>query len=184
MDTNQENNKQTCNLSVRYGKDISQINTIDLFSENPLNIFTQKNVPNYGTKLDVWEAIEKRELALATSQPPTNYFQKMILWTEQGKVWKFPINNEQGLEEENEVHFSEHIFLDMLLEGWCPTKGPIRHFMELVCVGLSKNPFYTVQEKKEHIKWYKDYFESKKDVLAEVGAWDISSQSENTKTVS
>ncbi|KAH9628373.1 hypothetical protein HF086_015903 [Spodoptera exigua] len=77
-----------------------------------------------------------------------------------------------GLEEEQNVHFSEHIFLDAHLEGWCPKKGPIRHFMELVCVGLSKNAFYTVQEKKDHIMWYKEYFESKKDLLTEVGAWD------------
>lgn len=76
------------------------------------------------------------------------------------------------MEEEENVHFSEHIFLDSHLEGWCPRKGPIRHFMELVCVGLSKNPFYTVKEKKDHIIWYKEYFEAKKDVLLEVGAWD------------
>lgn len=78
-----------------------------------------------------------------------------------------------GLEEEQKIHFSEHIFLDTHLEDWCPKKGPIRHFMELVCVGLSKNPFYTAQEKKEHIMWYKDYFVTKKDLLTEVGAWDL-----------
>lgn len=78
-----------------------------------------------------------------------------------------------GLEEEQKVPFTEHVFLDAHLEGWCPKKGPIRHFMELVCVGLSKNAFYTVEEKKEHILWYKEYFESKKDLLSEVGAWDI-----------
>ncbi|CAK1602379.1 unnamed protein product [Parnassius mnemosyne] len=144
---------------------------VNVFSGEPLGIFKPKEV-NYGTKLEMWETLNQRELNLATLQPPANYFQKMILWTEQGKVWKFPINNEQGLEEEKNVHFSEHIFLDTHLEGWCPTRGPIRHFMELVCVGLSKNPFYTVQEKKDHIMWYKEYFESKKDLLTEVGAWD------------
>lgn len=81
------------------------------------------------------------------------------------------------LEEEKKVHFSEHIFLDAHLEGWCPKKGPVRHFMELVCVGLSKNAFYTVNEKKEHIMWYKEYFESKKDLLTEVGAWEPKSSS-------
>lgn len=82
-----------------------------------------------------------------------------------------------GLEEEQTVHFSEHIFLDAHLEGWCPKKGPIRHFMELVCVGLSKNAFYTVKEKKDHIMWYKEYFESKQDLLSEVGVWDQKSTS-------
>ncbi|CAG9796363.1 unnamed protein product [Diatraea saccharalis] len=148
-----------------------QATKINLFDGEPLGIFKSK-APNYGTKLDTWESLKERELTLATSQPPANYFQKMILWTEQGKVWKFPIDNEQGLEEEQNVHFSEHVFLDTHLEGWCPKKGPIRHFMELVCVGLSKNAFYTVKEKQEHIMWYKDYFESKKDLLTEVGAWD------------
>lgn len=76
------------------------------------------------------------------------------------------------MEEEKDVHFSEHIFLDTHLEGWCPTKGPIRHFMELVCVGLSKNAFYTVREKIDHIMWYKEYFESKQDMLKEIGVWE------------
>ena len=92
----------------------------------------------------------------------------MILWSEQGKVWKFPIDNEQGLETEAQVDFSEHIFLEEHLEGWCPTRGPIKHFMELVCVGLSKNPYISAKEKKEHIMWFREYFEEKKDLLSEV----------------
>ena len=31
--------------------------------------------------------------------------------------------------------------------------------MELVCVGLSKNPYISVEKKLEHINWFKDYFE-------------------------
>lgn len=69
------------------------------------------------------------------------------------------------------MHFSEHIFLETHLEGWCPDKGPIRHFMELVCVGLSKNPYVSVADKKDHILWFKEYFESKKDVLNAHGIW-------------
>ncbi|CAH2050805.1 unnamed protein product, partial [Iphiclides podalirius] len=153
-------------------KSLQQATVVNIFSGEPLGIFKAKE-GNYGTKLEMWESLNERELNLATLQPPTNYFQKMIQWTEQGKVWKFPIDNEQGLEEEADVHFSEHIFLDTHLEGWCPNRGPIRHFMELVCVGLSKNPFYTVQEKKDHIMWYKEYFETKKDVLTEIGVWDM-----------
>ncbi|XP_049882985.1 28S ribosomal protein S31, mitochondrial [Pectinophora gossypiella] len=159
-------------------RSLPQATTVNIFSGEPLGIFKATD-SNYGTKLDVWESLKRRELSLATAQPPANYFQKMILWTEQGKVWKFPIDNEQGMEEEQNVHFSEHVFLDSLLEDWCPKKGPIRHFMELVCVGLSKNAFYTVKEKQDHIMWYKEYFESKKDVLTEVGAWDIKSGSES-----
>lgn len=56
------------------------------------------------------------------------------------------------------------------LKDWCPRKGPIRHFMELVCVGLSKNPYMTVNEKKEHIAWFREYFASKQDLLKELNA--------------
>ncbi|CAK1540275.1 unnamed protein product [Leptosia nina] len=157
----------------RPAQSTSQPVSVNIFGGEPLGIFKPGTQTNYGTKLDVWEQLNQRELTLATSQPPANYFEKMILWTEQGKVWKFPINNEQGMEEEENVHFSEHIFLDAHLEDWCPTRGPIKHFMELVCVGLSKNAFYTVQEKRDHIQWYREYFESKKDLLTEVGVWDI-----------
>lgn len=74
------------------------------------------------------------------------------------------------MEEEQNVHFSEHVFMERHLKGWCPKLGPIRHFMELVCNGLSKNPYMTVQEKINHIMWYKEYFESKEDILQKIGA--------------
>lgn len=92
----------------------------------------------------------------------------MILWTDQGRLWKFPIDNEQGWEEEQNVDFSEHVLLEMHLDGWCPTSGPVRHFMELVCVGLAKNHHLSAKEKKDHIFWYRDYFEEKKDLLGEL----------------
>ena len=63
--------------------------------------------------------------------------------------------------------FHEHIFLEPLLADF-PTKGPLRHFMELVCVGLSKNPYVTVAEKRQHIAWFKTYFAEKKHILDEV----------------
>ena len=42
-------------------------------------------------------------------------------------------------------------------------QGPVRKFMQLVVTGLSKNPHYTVEEKQEHIKWYKDIFSTMSD---------------------
>lgn len=54
------------------------------------------------------------------------------------------------------------------MESWCPKAGPVRIFMELVCVGLSKNPYLTVQQKREHIEWYRNYFDEKKDVIQRV----------------
>ena len=65
-------------------------------------------------------------------------------WTDEGKLWQFLINNEQGMEEEHEVDFSEHVLLEMHLEEWCPTSGPVRYFME------------------------RDYFEQKKDLLGDL----------------
>ncbi|XP_055384355.1 uncharacterized protein LOC129614012 isoform X2 [Condylostylus longicornis] len=143
--------------------------SVNLFGEEPLGIFKDptllKDSPDI---LKTWSLLEKRELKLAVTHPPRNYFEKMILWTEQGKLWKFPIDNEQGLEEEQSVDFSEHVFLDQHLEGWCPTKGPVRHFMELVCVGLSKNPYITAQEKRDHIYWFKEYFQQKEKLLKDL----------------
>ncbi|XP_072750821.1 uncharacterized protein Mrps31 [Anoplolepis gracilipes] len=144
---------------------------INLWNGEPSRIFedigrASQNVP----ELKTWAALEERELKALTTYPPANIFQELILWTEQGKLWKFPIDNEQGMEEEQNVHFAEHVFMERHLKEWCPKSGPVRHFMELVCNGLSKNPYLTVQEKINHIMWYKDFFESKQDLLQELGA--------------
>ena len=57
-------------------------------------------------------------------------------------------------------------------EPWCPPRGPVRHFMEVIIVGLSKNPHISVEKKIEHINWFKEYFEKKdhKDILKLTGA--------------
>ncbi|XP_050067327.1 28S ribosomal protein S31, mitochondrial [Anopheles maculipalpis] len=143
--------------------------SVKLFDEEPLGIFTDlASLKESPDKLHTWQKLHERELRLAVTHPPANYFQKMALWTEQGKLWKFPINNEQGREEEAQVAFTEHVFLEEHLEPWCPRKGPIRHFMELVCVGLSKNHYITAQEKRDHIFWFRDYFEQKKEILKDI----------------
>ncbi|XP_061509045.1 small ribosomal subunit protein mS31 [Anopheles gambiae] len=143
--------------------------SVKLFGEEPLGIFTdQAALKESPDKLRTWQRLNERELRLAVTHPPANYFQKMALWTEQGKLWKFPIDNEQGREAEATVPFTEHVFLEEQLEGWCPRKGPVRHFMELVCVGLSKNHYITAQEKREHIEWFRDYFEQKKELLQDL----------------
>lgn len=72
-----------------------------------------------------------------------------------------------GLEEEASVSFYEHVFLVKHLEEGFPHQGPVRHFMELVVAGLSRNPYLTVQQKKEHISWFRDYFKQKEEVLKE-----------------
>uniref|UniRef100_A0A182WE11 Small ribosomal subunit protein mS31 n=1 Tax=Anopheles minimus TaxID=112268 RepID=A0A182WE11_9DIPT len=143
--------------------------SVKLFDEEPLGIFTDlASLKESPDMLRTWQKLNERELRLAVTHPPSNYFQKMALWTDQGKLWKFPINNEQGREEEAQVPFTEHVFLEEHLESWCPKKGPIRHFMELVCVGLSKNHYITAREKRDHLDWFRDYFEQKKEVLKDI----------------
>ena len=69
-----------------------------------------------------------------------------------------------GMEEEAKVGFHQHVFLEDQIADF-PRRGPIRHFMELVLVGLSRNPYLTVQQKHEHIDWFRQYFKEKQDVL-------------------
>lgn len=143
---------------------------VDLKSCARLNIFSpdmeeNKDAPH----LETWNRLQARELRLLVTPPPKNAYEEMILWTEQGKLWTFPINNEAGMDEEAKVSFHEHVFLDSLIEDF-PKKGPIRHFMELVITGLSKNPYISVQRKREHIDWFRNYFTEKEAVLKAAGA--------------
>lgn len=45
----------------------------------------------------IWEKYEQDELNRISSIPPRNAFEEMIQWTKDGILWKFPIDNEQGL---------------------------------------------------------------------------------------
>jgi len=175
---------------------------VDIFGAPPLGIFSPTKtdyVPESELpKLSMWDALEAKELKLAVTHPPRNGFEEMILWTEQGKLWKFPIDNEcgkivlpslivivkwpmagwivfilwwfAGFTEEAKSEFHEHIFLEPVMDSWCPKQGPIRHFMELVCVRTWKNHFMSVKEKHEYIEWYHQYFIDKAAVLKETGA--------------
>ncbi|XP_034966103.1 small ribosomal subunit protein mS31 isoform X2 [Zootoca vivipara] len=137
-----------------------------------------------GRRLDIFTPTPETEEALETVAPPTlwdlelakeieavrqkgpqNGFEEMIQWTKEGKLWEFPINNEAGLEDDAE--FYDHIFLDKYLEDF-PKEESIRHFMELVTCGLSKNPYLSVQEKVEHIAWFRNYFKEKEELLKEI----------------
>ncbi len=57
--------------------------------------------------------------------------------------------------------------------------GPVRHFMELVVTGLSKNPHYSAQEKREYVQWYRKYFSNfTPEELQSVGPQSASHQAE------
>ncbi|NWX29158.1 RT31 protein, partial [Notiomystis cincta] len=135
-----------------------------------LNIFTKASTePEHALKTvsspTIWDLEFAKEVAAVTAQPPRNGFEEMIQWTKEGILWEFPIDNEVGMEDDAEFH--EHIFLEKHLEDF-PKEGPIRHFMELVICGLSKNPYLSVKQKVEHIEWFQKYFEEKKELLQEI----------------
>ncbi|NXG55973.1 RT31 protein, partial [Hemiprocne comata] len=135
-----------------------------------LNIFTKASTETEETLKTVssptiWDVELSKEIAAVTAQPPRNGFEEMIQWTKEGILWEFPIDNEVGMEDDAEFH--EHIFLEKHLEPF-PKQGPIRHFMELVICGLSKNPYLSVKQKVEHIEWFQKYFEEKKELLQEI----------------
>ncbi|CAL1283586.1 unnamed protein product [Larinioides sclopetarius] len=142
---------------------------INIFDAAPLNIFEVAEETTIDTKKTVWQTLEEKNLKLLTQFAPANGFEEMIMWTEQGKHWKFPIDNQTELAGEENVGFHEHVFLEQHLHGF-PTKGPVRHFMELVVVGLSKNPYVSVERKIENIDWFREYFKEKEDILKASGA--------------
>jgi len=144
---------------------------VDIESGKPLNIFYKELLksPEQEVKLKLWHKLLEDEKRLQMTHPPRNTLEELIMWTKQGKIWRFPIDNEQGMDEEAASTFQQHVFFDDVLEGF-PKKGPIFLFMELVCIGLSKNPYITVKQKREHIEWFRQYFKDKEALLKEVGA--------------
>lgn len=39
--------------------------------------------------------------------------------------------------------------------------------MELVCIGLGRNPYWTAEQKVEHITWFRNFFNDKLNVFNE-----------------
>ncbi|XP_044522002.1 28S ribosomal protein S31, mitochondrial [Gracilinanus agilis] len=140
-----------------------------LFQGKRLNVFPVETAPEEAPETEasptLWDMEFANQLAKINQQLPQNAIEEMIQWTKEGRLWTFPINNEAGIDDDG-ADFHEHIFLDKYLEDF-PKQGPIRHFMELVTCGLSKNPFLTVKQKVEHIEWFRNYFHEKKGILEE-----------------
>ncbi|KAG5442804.1 28S ribosomal protein S31, mitochondrial [Clonorchis sinensis] len=111
------------------------------------------------SKCPVFDSLEVLELSLLSSIP-LNQFDEWLLWTQEGKMWRFPIDNEQDWEELS-VPFHEHTFLEKHLDKELLKCGPLSIFLELVCHGLAQNPHFTVEQKREHLKWYSSYFKDK-----------------------
>ena len=78
---------------------------VDLFnSQPPLGIFSKENTENYMSsshiELKVWKKCREREMKILSSPAPRNFLEEMAVKTDQGILWNFPINNEQGIEED------------------------------------------------------------------------------------
>lgn len=139
---------------------------LGIFTSDDASPVTKEKEAAPQARLSLWEQVQQEQLQMVERRPPANAFEEMIQWTQEGKLWQFPINNEQGLDEEANIGFHQHVFLQDQIQDF-PRRGPIRHFMDLVLVGLSKNPYLTVQQKHEHIDWFRQYFREKEDVLRE-----------------
>jgi len=111
-------------------------------------------------KDSLYDKIKEAALEEARIPMARNGFEEMIQWTKEGKVWKFPIDNEQDIGREASVPFHQHVFINRLTQDF-PKAGAVRNFIDLVASGLSRNPYMSVEEKEGYILWYKDYFESK-----------------------
>ncbi|UMM24105.1 hypothetical protein L5515_004500 [Caenorhabditis briggsae] len=139
---------------------------VKLFQQRPLGVW-KKNENYEDFSLGFWKKWDQRAALIANgSFGPTNAFEEQIDWTSKGKQWEYPIDNEFKMGEEANVSFIDHVFLERHLPSLgIPKTGPIAHFMHLVCVGLSKNPYMTAAKKREHLKWFADYFNTEKQKL-------------------
>jgi len=137
-----------------------------LWSGESLGIFTTKDI-DFSSKISpIWEKSEQDELTRISSIPPRSAFEEMIQWTKDGILWKFPIDNEQDLGPKGDVPFYEHVLLERHLHDF-PNSPLIRQFMELVCVGLGRNSYWTVEQKLEHINWFRNFFNEKMNIFNE-----------------
>ena len=73
------------------------LGSVDLFSGNPMGIFTGPMEESSDQNMLVtWRACQQRELRILSTPSPRNALEEMVLLTKQGKLWNFPVDNEQG----------------------------------------------------------------------------------------
>jgi len=141
-------------------------------NENSVDAVTFRKRPadqSAWTATDWYNELEDEVNGRCYDMPyPSNAFQEQIVWTEEGKLWSFPVDNEEGVSEiERDTPFHEHIFLNDYVYGelgWRPV-GAVKSFIEGVAAALSLNPHLSVAEKREHIAWFHSYFTEKDKLL-------------------
>ena len=84
----------------RLQRDSDQIiDKINLFTGEGIGIFDKDMKESKDSpKMYIWDRLEADELQYVIAQPPKNAIEEMIQWTEEGKLWRYPINNEQGMD--------------------------------------------------------------------------------------
>ena len=145
------------------GRENRQLRGIGFLLKGPRShylddLFTKENFEGARKFVSIHE--QKMKQAVQNAIPnlgPKDGFEEIMQYAD--KMWQFPIDNEQGLDEQETSTFEDHVFLDEHLEMFSE-KGQIRKFMELVITGLQQNPYCTVQEKVDKIYWFKDFFEN------------------------
>ncbi|XP_069747832.1 small ribosomal subunit protein mS31 isoform X2 [Narcine bancroftii] len=69
-----------------------------LYAEKKLNIFPaqieSESVPETVTQPSLWDTELANQIATVSEQLPRNGFEEMIQYTKEGKLWQFPVNNE------------------------------------------------------------------------------------------
>jgi hypothetical protein len=63
-----------------------------------LSYFTVNLNKNYfvSVKETLWDVYDREQSTIIEDASSSNAFEEMIQWTKQGKMWTFPIDNEQG----------------------------------------------------------------------------------------
>lgn len=65
------------------------------------------------------------------------------------------------MDKEASTPFHEHMLLEKHLNADQLQCNPLASFLNLVCLGLAQNPYFTVEQKREHLEWFKEYFKDK-----------------------
>lgn len=53
----------------------------------------------------LWDIEFANQLALSINHQPRNGLEEMIQWTKDGKLWQYPINNEDGDSDTQDIDF-------------------------------------------------------------------------------
>ena len=67
------------------------------FKEKPLDSLPVSSL-NFNS---TFEKCRQREIRILSRPTPRNFLEEMASWTDNGVMWHFPINNEQGIEEKD-----------------------------------------------------------------------------------